>query len=147
MTDYRRKKRNLNKVDYTNKTKNQSRRYLINQFKSLGINSPSYVNNPTPGNIKKALKRINKELDKIIEKQKIESAERKALNRDTDRKLSMALKSYNTQVTKTLNQIKSYSIFQMDRKLYNYCFLLELHKYFHLNPFSYRSRCILSICL
>ena len=108
MADYRRKKRNLNKVDFTNKTKNQSRRYLINQFESLGINVPNYINNPTPGNIKKALKRINNELDKIIEKQKIESAERKALNKDTDRKLNTALKSYNAQVTKTLNQIKAY---------------------------------------
>ena len=35
MADYRRKKRNLNKVDFTNKTKNQSKRYLINQFESL----------------------------------------------------------------------------------------------------------------
>ena len=108
MTDYRRKKRNLNKVDFTNKTKNQSRRYLINQFESLGIKIPKYVDNPTQGNIKKALNRINKELDKIINSQKIESTERKALNYDTDRKLSMALKSYNTQVTKTLNQIKAY---------------------------------------
>ena len=108
MADYRRKKRNLNKVDFTNKTKNQSKRYLINQFESLGIKVPNYVNNPTSGNINKALKRINNEIDKIIERQKIESAERKALNRDTNRKLNMALKSYNTQVTKTLNQIKSY---------------------------------------
>ena len=108
MADYRRKKRNLNKVDFSNKTKNQSRRYLINQFESLGIKVPNYVNNATPGNIRKALRRINNELDRIIEKQKIESAERKALNRDTDRKLSMAIKSYNTQVTKTLNQIKAY---------------------------------------
>ena len=108
MADYRRKKRNLNKVDFSNKTKNQSRRYLLNQFESLGITVPNYVNNPTPGNIKKALKRINNELDKIIERQKKESAERKALNKDTDRKLNTALKSYNTQVTKTLNQIKTY---------------------------------------
>ena len=108
MADYRRKKRNLNKVDFSNKTKNQSKRYLINQFESLGISVPNYVNNPTPGNINKALKRINNEIDRIIERQKIESNERKALNRDTDRKLSMAIKSYNTQVTKTLNQIKSY---------------------------------------
>lgn len=108
MADYRRKKRNLNKVDFTNKTKNQSRRYLINQFESLGIKVPNYVNNTTPGNINKALKRINKELDKIIERQKIESAERKALNRDTDAQLNKGLKSYNTQVTKTLNQIKAY---------------------------------------
>lgn len=108
MADYRRKKRNLNKIDFTNKTKNQSKRYLINQFESLGINVPSYVNNPTKGNIKKALKRINNELDKIIERRKVESAERKALNYDTDRKLNMALRSYNAQVTKTLNQIKAY---------------------------------------
>lgn len=108
MADYRRKKRNLNKVDFTNKTKNQSKRYLINQFESLGITVPSYVNNPTPGNINKALKRINNELDKIIERKKIESAERKALNSNTDRKLSNAIKSYNAQVTKTLNQIKAY---------------------------------------
>ena len=108
MADYRRKKRNLNKVDFTNKTKNQSKRYLINQFESLGITVPNYVNNPTPANINKAVRRINNELDKIIERQKIESAERKALNRDTNRKLSMAIKSYNTQVTKTLNQIKQY---------------------------------------
>lgn len=108
MADYRRKKRNLNKVDFSNKTKNQSRRYLINQFESLGIKVPNYVNNATPGNIRKALKRINNELDKIIERQKVESSERKALNRDTDIKLSMTLKSYNTQVTKTLNQIKAY---------------------------------------
>ena len=108
MADYRRKKRNLNKVDFTNKTKNQSKRYLINQFESLGITVPNYVKNPTKGNINKALKRINNEIDKILERQKIESAERKALNRDTDRKLNMAIKSYNTQVTKTLNQIKSY---------------------------------------
>ena len=108
MADYRRKKRNLNKVDFTNKTKNQSRRYLINQFESLGIKVPNYVNNPTTGNINKAVKRINNELDKIIERQKLESAERKALNKDTDRKLNTALKSYNTQVTKTLNQIKTY---------------------------------------
>ena len=108
MSDYRRKKRNLNKVDFTNKTKNQSRRYLINQFESLGITVPNYVNNPTPGNISKALKRINNEIDKIIERQKIESKERRALNSNTDRKLSMAIKSYNTQVTKTLNQIKFY---------------------------------------
>ena len=108
MADYRRKKRNLNKVDFTNKTKNQSRRYLINQFERLGITVPNYVNNPTPGNINKAVRRINNELDKIIEKQKIESTERKALNKDTDRKLSIAIKSYNTQVTKTLNQIKAY---------------------------------------
>ena len=108
MADYRRKKRNLNKVDFSNKTKNQSKRYLINQFESLGIKVPKYVNNPSTGNINKALKRINNELDKIIERQKIESAERKALNKDTDRKLSMEIKSYNAQVTKTLNQIKSY---------------------------------------
>ena len=108
MADYRRKKRNLNKVDFTNKTKNQSKRYLINQFESLGITVPNYVNNPTPANINKAVRRINNELDKIIERQKIESAERKSLNRDTNRKLSMAIKSYNTQVTKTLNQIKQY---------------------------------------
>ena len=108
MADYRRKKRNLNKIDFTNKTKNQSKRYLINQFESLGIKVPNYVNNPTTGNINKALKRINNELDKIIERQKIESAERKALNRDTDRKLRTAIKSYNSQVTKTLNQIKTY---------------------------------------
>ena len=56
MADYRRKKRNLNKVDFTNKTKNQSKRYLINQFESLGIKVPNYVNNPTSGNINKALK-------------------------------------------------------------------------------------------
>lgn len=108
MADYRRKKRNLNKIDFTNKTKNQSKRYLINQFESLGIKVPNYVNNPTKGNIKKALSRINNELDKIIERQKVESAERKALNSNTDRKLSMTIKSYNTQVTKTLNQIKAY---------------------------------------
>ena len=108
MVDYRRKKRNLNKIDFTNKTKNQSRRYLINQFESLGITVPNYVNNPTTGNINKAVRRINNELDKIINRQKIESAERKALNRDTDRKLKMAIKSYNAQVTKTLNQIKAY---------------------------------------
>ena len=108
MADYRRKKRNLNKVDFSNKTKNQSKRYLINQFESLGITVPNYVNNPTPGNINKAVRRINKEIDRIIERQKIESAERKALNSDTDRKLSMTIKSYNAQVTKTLNQIKAY---------------------------------------
>ena len=108
MADYRRKKRNLNKVDFSNKTKNQSKRYLINQFESLGIKVPNYVNNPTTGNINKAVRRINNELDRIIERQKIESAERKALNKNTDRKLSMAIKSYNSQVTKTLNQIKSY---------------------------------------
>ena len=56
MADYRRKKRNLNKVDFSNKTKNQSKRYLINQFESLGIKVPNYVNNPTTGNINKALK-------------------------------------------------------------------------------------------
>ena len=108
MADYRRKKRNLNKVDFTNKTKNQSKRYLINQFESLGIKVPNYVNNPTPGNINKALKRINNEIDKNLERQKIESKERKALYSNTDRKLSNAIKSYNAQVTKTLNQIKSY---------------------------------------
>ena len=108
MADYRRKKRNLNKVDFTNKTKNQSKRYLINQFESLDITVPNYVNNPTQGNIKKALKRINNELDKIIERQKIESAERKALNRDTDKIFRKEIKSYNAQATKTLNQIKTY---------------------------------------
>ena len=73
MADYRRKKRNLNKVDFTNKTKNQSKRYLINQFESLGIKVPNYVNNPTTGNINKALRRINNELDKIAgEKDKID---------------------------------------------------------------------------
>ena len=108
MADYRRKKRNLNKVDFSNKTKNQSRRYLINQFESLGIKVPNYVNNPTRGNINKALRRINKEIDKIIERQKIESNERKALNRDTDTQLNKGLKSYNAQVTRTLNQIKAY---------------------------------------
>lgn len=108
MADYRRKKRNLNKIDFTNKTKNQSKRYLINQFESLGIKVPNYVNNPTTGNIKKALSRINNELDKIIERQKIESNKRKALNRNTDIKLNMALRSYNAQATKTLNKIKSY---------------------------------------
>ena len=108
MSDYRRKKRNLNKIDFSNKTKNQSKRYLINQFESLGITVPNYINNPTTGNISKALKRINNEIDKIIEREKIESAERKALNKDTDRKLNMAIKSYNTQITKTLNQIKTY---------------------------------------
>ena len=108
MADYRRKKRNLNKVDFTNKTKNQSRRYLINQFESLGIKLPKYLNNPTQGNIRKALSRINNELDRIINRQKIESAERKALNSNTDRKLNTAIKTYNAQITKTLNQIKSY---------------------------------------
>ena len=108
MADYRRKKRNLNKVDFSNKTKNQSRRYLINQFESLGIKVPNYVNNPTRGNINKALRRINKEIDKIIERQKIESVERKALNRDTDTQLNKGLKSYNAQITRTLNQIKAY---------------------------------------
>ena len=108
MADYRRKKRNLNKVDFTNKTKNQSKRYLINQFESLGITVPNYVNNPTRGNINKALRRINKEIDKIIERQKIESNERKALNRDTDAQLNKGLKSYNAQITRTLNQIKAY---------------------------------------
>lgn len=108
MADYRRKKRNLNKIDFTNKTKNQSKRYLINQFESLGITVPNYVNNPTTGNINKAVRRINNEIDKIIKRQQIESAERKALNSNTDRKLNMAIKSYNAQVTKTLNQIKSY---------------------------------------
>ena len=108
MSDYRRKKRNLNKVDFSNKTKNQSRRYLINQFESLGIKVPNYVNNPTTGNINKALKRINNELDKIIERQKIESAERKALNRNTDNIFKKEIKSYNAQATKTLNQIKAY---------------------------------------
>ena len=108
MGDYRRKKRNLNKVDFTNKTKNQSKRYLINQFESLGIKVPIYVNNPTTGNIKKAVRRINNELDKIIERQKIESAERKALNRDTDKIFKKEIKSYNAQATKTLNQIKTY---------------------------------------
>ena len=108
MADYRRKKRNLNKVDFSNKAKNQSRRYLINQFESLGIKVPNYVNNPTRGNINKALRRINKEIDKIIERQKIESNERKALNRDTDAQLNKGLKSYNAQVTRTLNQIKAY---------------------------------------
>ena len=108
MADYRRKKRNLNKVDFTNKTKNQSKRYLINQFESLGIKVPNYVNNPTTGNINKALKRINNEIDRIIERQKKESAERKALNRDTDKIFKNEIKSYNAQVTKTLNQIKAY---------------------------------------
>lgn len=108
MTDYRRKKRNLNKVDFTNKTKNQSKRYLINQFKSLGIDVPNYIDNATPSAIKKAVNRINKELDKIINRQKIESTERKALNYDTDRKLKKAIQSYNAQATKTLNQIKAY---------------------------------------
>ena len=108
MTDYRRKKRNLNKVDFTNKTKNQSRRYLINQFESLGITVPNYVNNPTTGNINKAVRRINNELDRIIKRQKIESAERKALNSNTDSIFKKEIKSYNAQATKTLNQIKSY---------------------------------------
>ena len=108
MTDYRRKKRNLNKIDFSNKTKNQSKRYLVNQFKSLGIDVPNYIDNPTPSIIKKAVKRINKELDKIINREKIESAERKALNRDTDNIFRKEIKSYNTQVTKTLNQIKAY---------------------------------------
>ena len=108
MADYRRKKRNLNKVDFSNKTKKQSKRYLINQFESLGIKVPNYVNNPTTGNINKALNRINNELDRIIERQKIESAERKALNRDTDKIFKKEIRSYNTQATKTLNQIKSY---------------------------------------
>lgn len=108
MADYRRKKRNLNKIDFTNKTKNQSRRYLINQFESLGIKVPNYVNNPTTGNINKALKRINNEIDRNIERQKIESAERKALNRDTDKIFKKEIRSYNIQATKTLNQIKTY---------------------------------------
>ena len=108
MTDQRRKKRNLNKIDFSNKTKNQSKRYLVNQFKSLGIDVPNYIDNPTPSIIKKAVKRINKELDKIINRQKIESAERKALNRDTDKIFRKEIKSYNAQATKTLNQIKAY---------------------------------------
>ena len=108
MADYRRKKRNLNKVDFTNKTKNQSKRYLINHFESLGIKVPNYVNNPTTGNINKAVRRINNELDRIIEREKIESAERKALNRDTDKIFKKEIRSYNAQATKTLNQIKAY---------------------------------------
>ena len=108
MTDYRRKKRNLNKVNFTNKTKNQSRRYLINQFESLGIKAPNYVNNPTTGNIKKALKRINNELERIINRQKIESNERKWLNSDTDKIFKNEIRSYNAQATRTLNQIKAY---------------------------------------
>lgn len=108
-TNLNRKLKRLLNIDFTKKTKNQTKSYLKRQFESLGIKPTKYVDNPTPKNIEKAVNRIKNELQKQINSI---NAEREEINKLTHSNISEAylktVKSYNTKVRNTLKKLKEY---------------------------------------